>query len=259
MSFSFYVFLFSAGSLGGFFSGLLGIGGGIIMFPLLLYLPPMIGVDPITVKNITGLTMIQGFFASLSAMLFYSKERLVNKSLALTFGLSLFFSSFIGSLVSKAASDRFLLFIFGILAFIASVLMFIPRSYLKDDLTEDKVDFYKPTAVFTGLFIGFLLGMVGQSGAFIIIPILLYVLKIPLRVALGSTLAIGLFSATAGLVGKIATGQVPFYLAGALLMGAIPSARLGSVIGKKTKVQFLRWLLSIIISVTAVKVWYDIF
>lgn len=60
----------------------------------------------------------------------------------------------------------------------------------------------------------------GQGEAFIIIPLLLYVLKIPLRVALGSTLAIGLFSATAGLVGKIATGQVPFQMTTALLLGA---------------------------------------
>ena len=60
-------------------------------------------------------------------------------------------------------------------------------------------------------------------------------LKIPLRVALGSTLAIGLFSATAGLIGKAATGQVPFYMSIALLAGAIPTARLGGIVGKKQR------------------------
>lgn len=255
----FYFFLFCAGSIGGFFSGLLGIGGGIIMFPLLFYIPPLFGFETIGVKNITGLTMVQGFFASLSAILFYKKENLVNKSLALTLGLSLFLSSLIGSLMSKGVSDRYLLFIFGILSFVASILMFMPRSYLKDDLTEDKISFHKPTAIITGIITGFLLGMVGQGGAFIIIPILLYGLRIPLRVALGSTLAIGLFSATAGLIGKVATGQVPFYMALALLLGAIPSARLGSMVSRKTKSQSLRWILAFIVSATAIKVWYDIF
>lgn len=100
--------------------------------------------------------------------------------------------------------------------------------------------------------------MVGQGGAFIIIPILLYILKIPLRVALGSTLAIGLFSATAGAVGKIATGQVPFDMAGALLLGAMPSAMLGGITSRKSGTQFLRWSLAALISATAIKIWIDI-
>jgi hypothetical protein len=254
-----YLFLWLAGSIVGFFSGLLGIGGGILMFPLLLYVPPLLGLDPIGVKNITGLTMIQGFFASLSAMFFYSKHNLVNKPLVLTLGLSLFMSSLTGSFVSKLVPDKPLLFIFGALAFTAAIMMLIPRNYSNDELTEDKVEFHKPTAIFIGLTIGFLIGLVGQGGAFIIIPLLLYVLKIPLRVALGSTLAIGLFSSSAGLVGKVATGQVPFHMAAALLLGAVPIARLGGVVGKKTKVQYLRWLLAVIIITTAVKIWADIF
>ncbi len=254
-----YPFLLAAGSIVGFFSGLLGIGGGILMFPLLLYVPPLLGLDPVGVKNITGLTMIQGFFASLSAMFFYHKHSLVNKPLVLTLGLSLFSSSLAGSFLSKIVPDKPLLLIFGALAFTASVMMLIPRSYRKDEMTEDQVVFHKPTAIVIGISIGFLIGMVGQGGAFIIIPILLYVLKIPLRVALGSTLAIGLFSSSAGLVGKVATGQVPFHMAAALLAGAMPSARFGGFVGKKTKTQYLRWLLAAIIIGTAVKIWMDIF
>jgi len=255
----FYLFLWAAGSIVGFFSGLLGIGGGILMFPLLLYVPPLLGLDPIGVKNITGLTMIQGFFASLTAMFFYNKHNLVNKPLVLTLGLSLFMSSLTGSFVSKVVPDKPLLFIFGALAFVASIMMLIPRNYSKDDLTEDKVTFHKSTAIFIGITIGFLIGLVGQGGAFIIIPLMLYVLKIPLRVALGSTLAIGLFSSSAGLIGKIATGQVPFPMAAALLIGAIPAARFGGVVGKKTKSEYLRWLLAVIIIATAIKIWSDIF
>ncbi len=104
----------------------------------------------------------------------------------------------------------------------------------------------------------FLLGLVGQGGAFIIIPILLYLLKIPLRVTLGSTLAIGLFSSTAGLAGKIVTGQVSFLMSLALVAGVIPAARLGSIVSQRIKVQILRWLLALIISATAIKIWANI-
>ncbi|MBI5639507.1 MAG: sulfite exporter TauE/SafE family protein [Nitrospirae bacterium] len=259
MSLVFYLFLVLCGATVGFFSGLLGIGGGILMFPLLLYVPPLLGLPAIGVKNITGLTMMQGFFASLSAMFFYQKQRLVNRSLVLTLGLSLFFSSLTGSFISKAVPDRLLLFIFGALAFSASLMMLIPRSYTRDELTEDEVIFNKPLTVLIGILIGFLIGLVGQGGAFIIIPILLYILKIPLRVAIGSTLAIGLFSSSAGLVGKTATGQVPFSMAFALLIGAIPAAKIGGIVGNKTKTQLLRWLRAVIIIATAVKIWADIF
>ncbi len=254
----FYVFLVLVGASVGFLSGLLGIGGGIVMFPLLLYVPPLLGLPGIGVKSITGLTMIQGFFSALTAMLYYHKNALVNKSLVFTLGLSLFLSSFIGALASKKVPDGPLLLVFGTLALIAAVMMLIPRSYLRDELTEDQVDFNKPVAIAIGIVLGFSIGLVGQGGAFILIPTMLYVLKIPLRVALGSTLAIGLFSSSAGLAGKVATGQVPFLMAVPLLAGAIPAARLGSIVGKKTNTRFLKWLLAAIIFATAVKVWIGI-
>jgi len=254
-----FLFLAIVGLSVGFLSGLLGIGGGIVMFPLLLYVPQLLGLGSIDVKSITGLTMAQGFFSALTAMFFYHKNALVNKSLVLTLGSSLFLSSLVGSLVSRQVPDGPLLLVFGTLALIASIMMLIPRSYGEDDLTEDTVVYHKPTAIVIGILLGFTIGLVGQGGAFILIPIMLYVLKIPLRVALGSTLAIGLFSSSAGLIGKVATSQVPFLMMLPLVLGAIPAARWGSIVGKRTKTQFLRWLLAVLILATAIKVWSGIF
>jgi len=149
--------------------------------------------------------------------------------------------------------------VFGTLALIAAVMMLIPRSYLQDEMTEERVSFHRATAIVIGIVLGFTIGLVGQGGAFILIPMMLYVLKIPLRVALGSTLGIGLFSSTAGMIGKAATGQVPYLMALPLILGAIPAARLGSLVGKKTETRYLRWLLATIIMITAAKVWAGIF
>jgi uncharacterized membrane protein YfcA len=254
MDAAYFAFLAATGAAVGFLSGLLGIGGGIIMFPLLLYVPSLLGLPGIDVKSVTGLTMVQGFFSALTAMLYYHKNALVNRPLVFTLGFSLFLSSLAGSLISKLVPDGPLLIVFGVLALIAAIMMLIPRSYLHDELTEDKVTFHRTTAIVIGIVLGFSIGLVGQGGAFILIPMMLYVLKIPLRVALGSTLAIGLFSSSAGLVGKVATGQVPYLMTIPLLIGAVPLARVGSIVGKRTKTQFLRWLLAAIICITAVKV-----
>jgi uncharacterized membrane protein YfcA len=255
----FYLFLLLTGAAGGFLSGLLGIGGGIVMMPLLLYTPPLIGIGAFSVKQVTGLTMAQGFFASLSALLFYGRQGFVSRPLVLTMGVSLFASSLAGSLFSRSASDGALLFIFGVLAALAAVLMLIPRDYKGDEVTGGGVSFNRALAAGIGLFTGFFLGMVGQAGAFITIPTMLYALKIPLRVALGSTLAIGLFPATAGLAGKAATGQIPFVPALVLVLAAIPAARLGAAVGKRSNTKILRWALAALIMMTAVKVWADIF
>ncbi len=253
-----YLYLFVAGAGVGFLSGLLGLGGGIIMFPLLYYLTPALGFEPIDVRSITGLTMAQGFFASLSAALFYRSERLINRPLVLLFGFSLAASSLGGSVASKFVPEGPLLFTFGVLALAATVMMFLPRSQGRDDLAGDRVESNKPLAVAIGLGLGFFLGMVGQGGAFITIPVLLYVLRVPLRAAIGSTLAIGVISAMAGLVGKAATAQVPPLMAGAMLLGAVPMARVGGMVGKLTDTRYLRWLLAAIIAGAALKIWADI-
>ena len=55
------VFVLSVGIFSGFFSGLLGLGGGLIMTPMFLYGPSIASVGALTVKEITDLTMVQGF------------------------------------------------------------------------------------------------------------------------------------------------------------------------------------------------------
>src|SRR5919109_4125513 len=54
-----------AGLVASFLSGLLGIGGGLVLTPLLLYLPPLVGGAPIPVKIVTGLTIVQAISGSI--------------------------------------------------------------------------------------------------------------------------------------------------------------------------------------------------
>ncbi|MEJ2614820.1 MAG: hypothetical protein P8Z35_07680 [Ignavibacteriaceae bacterium] len=54
-------------------SGMLGLGGAIMLIPAYLYLPSLFGLDNLGIKNISGMTSLQVFATSLFGMLFHRK------------------------------------------------------------------------------------------------------------------------------------------------------------------------------------------
>jgi len=116
----------------------------------------------------------------------------------------------------------------------------------------------RPLAVLLGVGVGVPAGMVGAGGAFILIPLMLFVLRVPLRVAVGSSLWIVLFGAIAGLTGKAATGQVDWVLAFGLVAGALPGGRLGSAVSHRVPRERLAVALGLIIAVVALRMWLDV-
>lgn len=246
------------GLTGGFFSGLLGIGGAIIMIPLLRFIPPLLGLGSLDMKVIAGITMVQVFFASASGILAHGRARKVSRELVLFMGGASFLGALAGSVGSKYLNGDVITVIFVVLALVAAGLMFIPRKEWGEDIPADKVRFKRPLASSIALGVGGLAGILGAGGAFILIPLQLHVLKIPTRVAVGSTLGIVLLAASAGLLGKLGTGQVPIPLAAALVAGALPGAWLGTAASLKLKVESLRRILTIVIAATALRMLYDV-
>ena len=57
MTVAFALTLLTLGFVGAFVAGLLGVGGAIVMIPLLLYAPPLLEVGTLDVKAVAGVTM----------------------------------------------------------------------------------------------------------------------------------------------------------------------------------------------------------
>ena len=121
------LFLIAAlGAATGFLSGLLGIGGGILMAPLLLYLPPLFGFEPLTMRVVAGLTIVQGLVACVSGALTHWKFQFVSDRLVLYMGSSIFIAALFGGMAARFVPNEVLLAVLGSLALVAAVLMLLP-------------------------------------------------------------------------------------------------------------------------------------
>jgi len=258
-----FVVMLLLGVIGSFFSGLLGIGGAIVSFPLLLFVPSAFGVADFTGQEVSSISMFQVFFASLAGVLTYlrsSKDQppVIHKGLVMYMGAGILFGSLAGGLVSGYLDGQVINIIYGVLAIIAVILMLIPSKGQEGGLAGQPVVFNRVFAVMISFLVGIVSGIVGAGGAFILIPVMLTVMKIPTRTTIATSLAIVFISAIGGLAGKLATAAIPWEATLFTVIGSLLGAPLGSWLSARMNVKYLRYGLIVLIALTAIKVWMSI-
>ena len=245
--------VFALGLGGGFLSGLLGIGGGVLIFPLLLLVPPALGLAPLGVKAAAAITSVQSFFGAVSGAFGHHRHRRIHYGLALWLGGPMALAALAGSIASHYTPADWIVLAFSLMAAAAAVLILLPGPPEADTETETAgLHFHRGWAAASGLLLGALSGLVGQGGAFLFIPVMLYLLRIPLRITIGTALVIGIASSTAVLAGRLGTAQIPWTPAAVAVIGAIIGGQLGSRLSQRVPRKMLRRALSVIIVGTAV-------
>ncbi len=257
MDLTFIIVIFTIGFIGSFISGMLGVGGSIIKYPMLLFLPPLFGLVAFTSHEVSGISAVQVLFASLAGVWAYRKGGYLNKSLILYMGGAILIGSFIGSYGSGFLSEQSVNIVYGVLAVIAAVMMFIPKKNV-DDKPLHEITFNKSLAATLAFIVGIGSGIVGAAGGFLLVPIMLVVLKIPTRMTIATSLAITFISSIGGSVGKVITGQVEYWPAFIMIIASILAAPLGAKVGKTMNTKALQMILAVLISATAIKIWIDI-
>lgn len=256
MDMVFLITIFLIGFVGSFVSGMVGIGGSIIKYPMLLYIPPLLGIAAFSAHEVSGISAIQVFFATISGVWAYRKGGYLNKTLIIYMGSAILVGSFIGGYGSNMISEGSINLVYGILATIAAIMMFIPKKGL-DDIPADQVVFNKWLAAVLAFIVGIAAGIVGAAGAFILVPIMLVVLKIPTRMTIATSLAITFISSIGSTVGKIVTDQVLYGPAIVMIAASILAAPLGAKAGQKMNTKVLQGILAVLILGTALKIWLD--
>ena len=85
LSISFIITIFLIGFIGSYISGMVGIGGSIIKYPM-LYIPPLFGLAAFTAHEVSGISAVQVFFATIGGVWAYRKGGYLNKTLIIYMG-----------------------------------------------------------------------------------------------------------------------------------------------------------------------------
>ena len=186
------------GIITGFFSGFLGVGGGTILVPILLFLG-------FNLKEAIGISVTQMMMSSIyGSYLNYKKGLLKIKN-----GLSLALGGAVGASLSgfiiKHTSKEILGAIFLTLVLIAIIRFFIT---VKEPHNEPPIDNKK--LFFIGMFVGAIAISVGVGGAILITPILVGFLKYKLKTTISLSLFFVVFSSISGFISQSLAGHINY-------------------------------------------------
>src|SRR3954468_23371280 len=133
VSLAFLLTLIGLGLVGGTLSGLLGIGGGLVIVPLLLYVPAWLGFAPIDIRTATAVAVVQVTAATLSGALAHRRRGAVYMRLAVTMSAASAVGALVGGVISAGVPGSLLLLTTATLATVAALLMFLPSRFEEMD------------------------------------------------------------------------------------------------------------------------------
>ena len=236
------------GIFGGFISGLVGIGGAIIIYPMLLLLPPLVGLPTYSAYIASGLTSSQVFFSTLSGSFKAYKNKDFSRTLVLNMGSGMIIGSILGAILANLINVQFVNMVYIIIALLALILMFI-----KVAPSTSHIKFNRLLLITIGGIIGLVSGIVGAGGAFIIIPVLLVIFKLPMNTVVTNSIVIAFTSSVGAFIIKLLQGYIPVNSAIPLILGSILFTPLGMKIGQKIPDYIQKMIVSIIIVIAIIK------
>lgn len=236
------------GIFGGFISGLVGIGGAIIIYPMLLLLPPLVGLPTYSAYIASGLTSSQVFFSTLSGSFKAYKNKDFSRTLVLNMGSGMIIGSILGAILANLINVQFVNMVYIIIALLALILMFI-----KVAPSTSHIKFNRLLLITIGGIIGLVSGIVGAGGAFIIIPVLLVIFKLPMNTVVTNSIVIAFISSIGAFIIKLLQDYIPVNSAIPLILGSILFTPLGMKIGQKIPDYIQKMIVSILIVIAIIK------
>ncbi|MFN0074738.1 MAG: sulfite exporter TauE/SafE family protein [Chloroflexota bacterium] len=225
--------------------GALGGGGAILAVPALVYL---LGVSP---SSAVATSLVVVGLGAVSGLSRYARSGRVAWGMAVRFGVSGAFGSFLGVHANQFVSGERLLAMLGALMLVAAALMV--RSPRIEQARASSAS-WKPWLF--GLGVGVLTGFFGVGGGFVIVPALTLGLGLSMTFAAGTSLAIIVANSAAGLLGYAGHGAIDWAITAPVALGSVIGAIAGGQLAGRVQDQVLRRGFALMVSLVAVVLIY---
>lgn len=254
------------GTMGGFLSGLLGIGGGFIYVPALFFAFTSLGFEADYAMHIavgTSLAIVAPTVMS-SALCHYKRDG-VDKTIFKRWALFLMSGVGCGVLLAAYLNAQHMIMIFTVIALSVAVYM----GFLKDPYQEDKPIKGKKSHYPIATGIGFVASMMGIGGSIITVPTMTF-LNVPMQKAIGTAAAMAVLTACTGVIGfmlvgasheaalPMTIGYVNIIAALTVVPISIMMAPQGCKLAHKLPKQKLRRVFAVLIACVAFKMMSDV-
>lgn len=264
-----YIYLFILGSLGGFLSGFLGVGGGIVFVPILDYFLGRMGLQgdglvKAILANSLFTIIFSGLFSSYKQYKmgnFYPKEILLTAipGVLSAVGMTLLIKA--GTWYDKETFNIF----FAFMLLVVAVRMFVSRPKAVQQSPEVKFMGYHVT----GFFAGIITAMSGLGGGVVMTPVFTDILKQDIKKASAVSngviplfaIAIGVLNLSSGNVQQVSTWQVGYIIFPAVLpmiLATFVFAPIGVKFAQSASQTFIRGFFATFVGIVFLKTLYAI-
>ncbi len=275
--------LIGMGGLVGFMSGMFGVGGGFLMTPLLIFIgvPPAVAVaseaNQIVASSVSGglaywrrravdvpmgvILMLGGLGGSYSGVQLFKLLRAMGQ-VDLLISLSyVLFLSIIGGLMLRESVQVILAARRGnpVQARRPGQHSWILRLPFRMRFRRSKLYISVIPPIAIGFFVGMMSAIMGVGGGFIMVPAMIYILRMPTNVVIGTSLFQIIFvTASVTVFHAVENQTVDIVLAFLLMVGGVIGAQLGALVGQRLPGEQLRALLALIVLAVGLKLLLDL-
>ncbi len=264
---SFIVALLCTGAVAGVLAGLLGVGGGIVIVPVLYNLFPLLGIqDTVLMHLAVGTSLATIIPTAIMSARSHHKKGAVDVELLKTWGPMIFIGVLVGGYLGANAKGWMLTLVFAVIAILVSLNMAFKKEnmHLAEKLPTG------PLRALLGFIIGGFSVVMGIGGGTLSVPILT-AFNYPIRRAVGTASAIGFIIAVPGTISFILSGighadlppgsygYLNLFGFACIVPATMLMAPVGSKIAHTINPSMLRKAFAFFLFVTSMRMFYSVF